>query len=50
MWAKLFGSLDSCTRSRLLWHMFTFASSTRKSTPTLRKGARPTSSFRHKHR
>jgi hypothetical protein len=31
---QLFGSLDSCTRSRLLWHMFTFASSTRKGMPS----------------
>jgi hypothetical protein len=24
MRGKLFGSLDACTRSRLLWHIFTF--------------------------
>src|SRR5262245_6661739 len=38
MRGKLFGSLNSCTRLRLLWHIFTFANtlasgSTRKGTP-----------------
>ena len=38
MRGKLFGSLNSCIRSRPLWHIFTFAngpdsSSTRKGTP-----------------